>query len=89
MFGLLFQLGKWLVEAAITYAASEQGGVELTAILDEAEKDGIDVPFYEPSEGGQGESGDVGDVGVDEFAQSSKPVRKSRERYVSPSQQEG
>ncbi len=50
MFGLLFIVIAWLYEAAITYAASDQGSADLTAILNELEADGIDVPFYQPSE---------------------------------------
>jgi hypothetical protein len=50
MLGPLLKVLEWLYEAAVTYAASDQGSTELTKILDELEADGIDVPFYEPSE---------------------------------------
>lgn len=75
MFNLLFRFVKFLFDAAVVYAASDEGEAQLKGILDEAEADGIDIPFYNPDqpEGETGETGDVGDVG------STSSVRESRD----------
>lgn len=41
---------KWLYQAALVYASTEEGSASLTAILDQLEAEGIDIPFYEPKE---------------------------------------
>jgi len=50
MFSLLIKVLKRLYEAAITHAASDEGASSLVEILNELEADGVDVPFYQPSE---------------------------------------
>jgi len=49
----LVKLFKWLVEAAVEYARTDEGGAGLQEIADELEAEGIDIPFYEPSEQGE------------------------------------
>lgn len=49
MFSLFYRLVKFVFEAVYVYAASEQGHAELIGIANDAEADGIDIPFYEPS----------------------------------------
>lgn len=47
---ILVLLVKFLWDAILTHAASDEGKQQLTEILDDVEAAGIDVPFYEPSE---------------------------------------
>jgi hypothetical protein len=83
--GILFKFVQFIWEALYTYAASEQGGQELRAILDEVEAAGIDIPFYEPSqEGQQGEAGIRGDVGVYGYTEEANDPNVSTHRKVYP-----
>ncbi len=50
MLSLLFKIVKWLYDASVVYASSDEGSQTLVVILNEVEADGIDIPFYEPSE---------------------------------------
>lgn len=85
MFELLFKLFQVIVKAVFLYATTDEGEAELKSILDEAEKDGIDIPFYEPSQGATGERGDVGNIGttapqsvVDTIDRSAQEARKAQ-----------
>lgn len=72
MFELLGSVFKFVAEAVIAYAASDQGKQELVDIANEVEANGFDIPFYEPSDeegaGEQGVRGNVGDFGSTEPA---------------------
>lgn len=88
MFALLFKLFELIVKAVFLYATTDEGEAELKSILDEAEKDGIDIPFYEPSQGA-GEGGDTGDIGttapqgvveaIDRSAQNARKAQRAAE----------
>ncbi len=52
LLNLLGLIVKFVWESLLTYAASEVGAEELVVILNMAEADGIDIPFYEPSTNG-------------------------------------
>jgi hypothetical protein len=75
LFELFSSIVKFFVEAVYTYAASEQGSQELKNILDTAEADGIDIPFYEPAEGIQGDRGGMGDIGSNQPIVDLKSIR--------------
>lgn len=50
MFQILVDFFQFLYKGVVTYASSDEGEAELRSILDRLEEDGIDIPFYEPSE---------------------------------------
>lgn len=78
MFSLLSKAFQFIMEAVIVYAASDKGATELRGILDEAEADGINIPFYEPTQpmDGAGQDGvDNSQVNDTTFVQSTQPAR--------------
>ena len=82
---LLWLMLKFLLESVYAYASSDQGQQELTVILNTAEADGIDVPFYTPpSQGDVGTMSGKGDVGSDAAEQSAAYVAPTSTRKVTP-----
>lgn len=79
MFNLIFRVLKFVVEAVYTYAASDEGRAELIDIANDAEADGIDIPFYEPS------SSDAGRFEADrEAIEHSATAQSSPDRPKNP-----
>lgn len=57
------KLVVWLVEAAVAYNKTDVGSAGLVEIENELEAEGIDVPFFEPTDQ-QGQPLDLGAIAV-------------------------
>lgn len=59
----LWDFIQFIIEAVVIFGSSEEGKVKLTEILDKLEAEGIDIPFYEPSDKSEDGVGvEVGDT---------------------------
>ena len=83
MFDLISKIVQFLFQAVVVYAASEEGATQLRSVLNEAERSGIDVPFYEPSnvDGSAGESSSSDNLSSEESADYSATVNPTRKVY--------
>lgn len=59
VFSVLFAFFRWVFEATLKDAATEEGAAKLKGILDALEAAGVDVPFYEPDAPPQPSEGEV------------------------------
>lgn len=80
IFQIVVALFKWLLEAAVQHASTDEGEATLKSILDALEANGVDVPFYEPQQSSvdtQGAGQPEGFQNISDRAAAARDARRA------------